>query len=109
MIEFDEYKQRAAALAPLIDQIKSAMNLNGVSAELSKLESLSSDQAFWSNMEESGKILKQIKRLKDKLELHAGLVSRLGDLESLISIAIDEGDDSLSGENLSELTSLEKT
>jgi len=107
MIEFDEYKQRAAALKPMIEQIGSAMNLEETAAELAKLEAQSSDPAFWDNMEESGKVLKQIKRLKDKLELHAGLSSRLDDLETLISLAIDEEDDSISGEIFTELTELE--
>ena len=108
MIEFDEYKQRAAALRPLLTQIGTAMNLEATSAELAGLEARSSDQSFWSNAEESGKVLRQIKRLKDKLELHADLTSRLDSLESLISMAIEENDDSLSEEILSDLAALEQ-
>ena len=66
----------------------------------------SSDQLL-SNAERIGQSPQANKRLKDKLELHADLTSRLDSLESLISMVIEENDDSLS-EETSDLAALEQ-
>ncbi len=72
-----------------------------------ELEQKSLQNEFWNDAEEAQKVLKRAKGLKDRIELFEGLCRQLEDLEVLSHMVIDEGEESLEGEILSGIKSLE--
>lgn len=61
-------------------------------------------EEFWADAENSGKVLKEIKQLKDKVENYNKLVQEYEDIETLIEMGIEENDDNI----VKEITSLMK-
>ncbi len=108
MIEIDEYKQRALALAPTIEELGGALDVEGAKTELESLEAMAAEEGFWNDLENSQKVLQRTKRCKERVEKYESFVSRLDDIKTLISLALEEEDDSVSDEILSEITSLEQ-
>ena len=105
MIEFDDYKQRINGLVPVLDTIKQALNLEEGAEELRLLEEESTQDAFWTNLENSQKVLQRIKQLKTKIQNFDKLAGGWNDLMALCQMAIEENDESL----LPELTQDYKT
>ena len=95
MIEFDEYKQKILGLKPVLDGLKSALKLDEAEAELKRLEEESSGEAFWTDLENSQKVLQRIKQLRSKNEKYEKLAKGWSDLLTLCQMAIEEEDESL--------------
>ncbi len=108
MIELAEYKQRALALAPILTELRTALNVDALREEQAKLDAQTGDNAFWEDIAGSQKVLQRLKQVKGKIERYEKLVSRLEDVQTLIQMALEEEDDSFSDEILAELTALEK-
>jgi peptide chain release factor 2 len=66
--------------------------------EIEELEQKSTDPEFWSDNENSQKILQRMKSLKTKLERYDGLQSKWSDIKTLIDLGIEEQDDSIVSE-----------
>ena len=62
---------------------------------------------FWDNPDYSNKLMKELKNLKDFLEVVEGLQTSYEDIEILIDMAYEEEDESLVSEIAEELTSFE--
>jgi len=105
MIEFDDYKQKINGLLPVLDTLRHAMNLDEGAEELRQLEEESVQDGFWTNLENSQKVLQRIKHLKTKNQNYEKLTGGLSDLMTLCQMAIEEKDESL----LPELTQEYKT
>ncbi|MDR0489926.1 MAG: peptide chain release factor 2 [Oscillospiraceae bacterium] len=99
MIEFDEYKLKIAGMRPVLDNLKYAMKLDEATAELRRLEDESASDGFWSDIENSQKVLQRIKQLGSKNDKYDKLAGGWSDLMALCQIAIEEQD----GELLPEL------
>ena len=95
MIEFDEYKQKINGLRPVLDNLKSAMKPDEAIDELSRLEQESAADGFWSNLENSQKVLQRIKQIKSKNDRYDKLAGGWSDLMTLCQMAIEEQDESL--------------
>ena len=108
MIELMEYKQRAQELEPQLAELKGALNIDKLAEEYEQLEEKTRDNAFWEDIENSQKVMQQMKQLKAKLERYRGLAARTADLLALIAMAIEEDEDGLGDEILAELTTLER-
>ncbi|MBR2895258.1 MAG: peptide chain release factor 2 [Oscillospiraceae bacterium] len=95
MIEYDNYKQKLAALEPDLEKLAAALDLDTVRREVEELEEKSSDANFWNDLQNSQKVLQRTKQLKNKIEQYEGLVSSWEDLTTLVEMAIEEDDASL--------------
>ena len=95
MIQFDDYKQKINALRPTLDNLKVALKLDEDDVELSRLEEESSKEDFWTNLENSQKVLQRIKQLKNKSQKFTSLSSAWDDVLALCLMAIEEKDESL--------------
>jgi len=69
-------------------------------SKIEELEEQSSKQDFWNDMENSQKILKQMKELKNKVEGFRSLEAEYEDLTTLIELGLEENDDSIYKEAL---------
>jgi peptide chain release factor 2 len=73
-------------------------DLAGKQEKLVTLESQISDPNFWDHPEESQKILKEIKSLKDQIEAYETIVSAFEDAMTLIEMGLEEQDAEIVGE-----------
>jgi len=81
-------------------------DIAGLKKEIGELEQQASDPSFWTDLENSQKVLQRTKVLKDKLERYSKLVSLANDLEVLVELGLEEQDDSIAAEAGSELETL---
>ncbi|UOO37621.1 peptide chain release factor 2 [Oscillospiraceae bacterium CM] len=108
MIEFDDYKVKINALKPVLTGLGEALKLDDAEAEIEKLESESAADGFWSNIENSQKVLQKIKQQKNKVAGYKKLASRWDDLLTLCQMAIEEKDESLLPELVEDFNAFEK-
>ena len=108
MVAFDEYKQKITALRPVLDGLKNALKLDEAAAELNRLEEESGRDGFWSDLDNSQKVLQQIKREKTKIAAYEKLDGAWSDLFTLCQMGAEENDESLLTEIEEELSVFEK-
>ncbi|MDD4212668.1 MAG: peptide chain release factor 2 [Bacilli bacterium] len=72
--KIEEYKTR-------LQELKIAINVDGLEAKLKEYESMMNDSTFWNDTEKSGKILKEVKSLKDLSATTRHLFGKQEDLE----------------------------
>ena len=95
MTEFDDYKVKINALKPALQGLGEALKLEEAEAEIDKLERESAEEGFWTNLDNSQKVLQKIKQLKNKVSGFRKLASRWDDIMALCQMAMEEQDDSL--------------
>ena len=95
IIEYDTYKQKLGAMEPELEKLAAALDLENAKKEIARLEKEQADENFWSDLENSQKVLQRTKQLQHKVDKHAHLVSQWEDLTTLVEMAIEEDDDSL--------------
>lgn len=95
MLQFEEQRQILNDLRPSLEGLGKAIGVEDLQKQLAELEQKSSEETFWENMQESQKVLQQIRRIKDKLEAYRALQGQLEDTLTLIEIALEEKDESV--------------
>jgi peptide chain release factor 2 len=75
----------------------------------SDLEAKSADPDFWNDHEQAEKVLSQLNHIKSRYEPWEQLIQELQDCMELLSLALEEGDESLEKEISHAMDSLEKT
>ncbi|NLD87317.1 MAG: peptide chain release factor 2, partial [Clostridiales bacterium] len=108
MIQFDEFRQTLASMEPALEELHNALGLDAGAEELKRLTQQTSEQEFWSDIENSQKVLQRIKHLKDKRASYDSLVEKWEDLSTLCEMAVEENDESLTDEVSSGLAELEE-
>ncbi len=94
IIALEDAKYKLIALRKDIEDLGSALRINELKATVAELEKQTLDQNFWSNQENSSKILQAIKQKKDTIEDFEKLSARLEDAIALAEMAIEMNDDS---------------
>ncbi|MCR5577204.1 MAG: peptide chain release factor 2 [Oscillospiraceae bacterium] len=95
MLEFDEYKAKLSAVKPSLEVLRGALNLEAAQKEIEELEAASEREGFWNDVENSQKVQKRLKNLKDKVENFDRLCAAWDDMSALCEMAIEENDDSM--------------
>ena len=108
MIEFEEYKGKLNGLKPTLDSLREALHLEAAEKEIEELEGQSARDGFWNDVENSQRVQKRLKQLKNKVENYEKLCSGWDDLMTICEMAIEEDDDSMLPELQSEYTAFEK-
>ncbi len=108
MIEFEEYKGKLNGLKPTLDSLREALHLEAAEKEIEELEGQSALDGFWNDVENSQKVQKRLKQLKNKVGNYDKLCSGWDDLMTLCEMAIEEDDDSMLPELQSEYSGFEK-
>ena len=98
ILALEEAKYRLENFRADIAELGSALRIDDLRAKVKDLEATTSDAAFWNDQETSGKNLREIKRLKDKIQKYEALSNKLEDTVTLAELAIEENDESLVGE-----------
>ncbi|MDD6273473.1 MAG: peptide chain release factor 2 [Clostridiaceae bacterium] len=98
MLQFEEFKQQLHTMRPEIEEIGAALDLESASREVETLEAKAAEPDFWSDLENSQKVLQRIKQLKDRRSIYESLCHEAEDLELMCDMALEENDESLSDE-----------
>jgi len=95
LIELEQYKIDLAALSEQISELGDGLNIPRTKLEIEELESLAGDPAFWSDLENSQKVLQKTKELKQKIERFERLTLLCDDLSTLVELGMEEEDESV--------------
>ncbi len=108
IIQLEEAKRALGNLEPEIAELGSALRIDDIKKELAELEEKTADPNFWSDQENSGKILQKIKGLKNKIQKYENLTSKHEDTLVLCEMGIEENDESTVADVEAELKELQK-
>lgn len=108
MIVFEELKQRLTLNEEKIENLKEALNIDGIKNDIQRLETESSKPDFWDDMEKSQKVMQKIGSLKSKVEAWQGLKNDYDDAIVMIELSDEEGDESLADDCISSVEDIEK-
>ncbi len=103
IIQLDEAKRTLLEMRDKINDLGSALQIDELKKSVSELEKMTSAENFWNDVGNSGKILKEIKIKKDKIDKYEQLANRLEDAIVLVEMGIEEEDESVTDEALSEV------
>lgn len=95
MVEFEELRLRLLDSEKPIENLKEALAIDSLKAEVEVLEKESAAPDFWDDMENSQKVMQKIGSLKAKLTGYESLKSDYEDALVMIELADEEGDLSL--------------
>ena len=108
IIQLDEAKRTLTNVRPAIEELKNALRIEELTRQIQELEAKTLVPDFWSR-DDSGKILQQIKDKKTTIERYDELCSRLEDTLVLIDMGIEENDESVVSEVVSEVKGILET
>lgn len=95
MLQFDEYKLKCNRLAPQLEALGAALNLEAAERELDLLHAESAAEGFWNDVEKAQRVSTRIKNLEDKLAGQKKREGALADLLALCEMGSEEEDESL--------------
>lgn len=95
MVEFEELRLRLLDSEKPIENLKEALAIDSLKAEVEVLENESAAPDFWDDMENSQKVMQKIGSLKAKVTGYESLKSDYEDALVMIELADEEGDLSL--------------
>ena len=95
MVEFEELRLRLLDSEKPIENLKEALAIDSLKAEVEGLEKESAAPDFWDDMENSQKVMQKIGSLKAKVTGYESLKSDYEDALVMIELADEEGDLSL--------------
>jgi peptide chain release factor 2 len=87
--------QRAARLAERVAALADYLDPPALQARLAELELAMQAPGFWDDPQAASKVSSEHASVRDRLEGHRVIEGELADLEGLIEVAADEGDDFL--------------
>jgi len=91
-----------------LKELGSALRIDELRREAEALDAQTLDADFWSNQENSSKVLQRLKQTKDTIEGYEALCGRLEDAITLAEMAIEENDEAYVDEVQSELDAIVK-
>ena len=95
MLQFEEQRQMLLEKEQALAEVKAALGIDGLKAELKELDEKAADPNFWGDMAAGQTALQRTKQVKDKIESYESLQSLYDDTLTLIEIAVETGDESV--------------
>lgn len=108
IIELEEYKYKLIGMRKDIAELRASLRIDELTKSVNEMEEKTLDPDFWSNQDNSSKILQAIKQGKKKLDEFGGLAQRLEDAIALADMAIEENEEGYADEVREELEHIEK-
>uniref|UniRef100_UPI0040278F45 peptide chain release factor 2 n=1 Tax=Gemmiger formicilis TaxID=745368 RepID=UPI0040278F45 len=91
----DEYKVKLNNLAPTLEELGKALDLESAERELDMLQAESAADGFWNNLEKAQKVQQRIKNLQDKVDKQNKRRREWDDLMALCEMGNEFEDESL--------------
>ena len=107
IVELDGFKSRVQALEQPMQEVKESLDLNNKSNRIQELEREMEAPDFWNDASASTAKMKELKSLKDDVEMYAKLEEVYHETLEYISLAEEEDDEDLVPEIEGLLTELE--
>lgn len=107
IVKLEEARYALQAIRKEVEDLGSALKADELKNKIEELENLTTAENFWGDQNESSRILKTIKVLKDKIGAYDDLVRRLDDTEILADMAIEENDESVAEEVIRDVREIE--
>lgn len=98
MIELDQLKYNLNSYREPLERLSGSLGLEEKKERIEQLELDMEAPGFWEDLEESQKVVKEVKGLKDQVEGYEGLRGQFEDIETLIEMAAEEEDEELAAE-----------
>lgn len=92
MIQFEELKQELSEYRNKLSQLKDALGLDQMNTEISELEGKTAAEDFWSDLNNSQKVLQRISMLKSRVASFEKLNGEFEDALMMIELSDEEGD-----------------
>ncbi len=106
IIALEDAKYKLIGMRADLKELGSALRIDELRLLAQELDHQTLDPDFWSNQENSSKVLQRIKQTKDTIEKYDALCARLEDAITLAEMAIEENDESYVEEVQSELDAI---
>ena len=106
IIALEDAKYKLIGMRADLKELGSALRIDELRSLAQELDHQTLDPDFWSNQENSSKVLQRIKQTKDTIEKYDALCARLEDAITLAEMAIEENDESYVEEVQSELDAI---
>ena len=103
MIELDQMKQKLMSYEGPLSEVKASLDLDSKQKRIEELEMEMEAPGFWDDPDYSNKRMKELKNLKDTVQLIEGLCTQKDDIFTLIEMGYEEEDESLIPEIEAEL------
>ncbi|MBQ0042201.1 MAG: peptide chain release factor 2 [Lachnospiraceae bacterium] len=95
MVELDNLKIELQAYETPLAEVRDSLDLANKAKRIEELEREMEEPTFWDNPERSNKKMKELKNMKDTVDIYRKLESQMDDILSLIEMANEENDESL--------------
>ena len=95
MLQFDEYKVKLNNLAPALEELAQALDLESAERELDMLQAESAADGFWDNLAKAQKVQQRIKNLQDKVDGQKKRQSQWDDMMAMCEMGNEFEDESL--------------
>ena len=102
IVQLDEAKRSLLDLTDAVEELGDALRINDIKTQIEELEKKTDTPDFWSQSD-SAQILQSLKMRKDKLEEYNALKMKTEDALTLVEMAIEEEDESVTDEVLNEV------
>lgn len=102
-----DFSQRLDALTARMDEARGYLRIDQLEARRPQLEAELGRPDLWDDADAAQTLQREFAELGDDLELFGSMQTRLDDVSTLAELAREEGDESLEGEIVEELESLE--
>ncbi len=109
IIALEDAKYKLIGMRDPVNDLGSALRIDEIKEKIAVLEKETYAENFWSDAENSARVLKEVKQLKDTAEAYHNLVTRLEDAIMMAEMAIEENDETMIDEITSEVDEIEKT
>jgi len=106
LLEQAQYKLKE--IKANIDELETALNLDLLKRQVDQLEEKTQQEGFWNDPQKSQTILSELKVKKEKLNDFIKLNDLFISTQELITLAIDEDDESLTSDILDDIQLIEK-
>ena len=108
IIALENAKHELVDFRDNVKELGNALRIEELRQEVQELEKVTFEPDFWSDQDNSTKILQKIKQMKTKIENYDALSTKLEDTIILIEMAIEENDESMTEEILEDQKAIYK-
>ncbi|MBF1250451.1 MAG: peptide chain release factor 2 [Lachnospiraceae bacterium] len=95
MVELDQFKYKLSSYESTLLEVRDSLDLDSKERRIVELDRAMEEPDFWDNPEQSTKLVKEAKSLKDTVEAYRHLESEYEDIGTLIEMGYEENDESL--------------
>ena len=95
VLELDEYKLELQKFRRPLEEVKASLDIESKEKRIAELDEAMQQPGFWDDAQKSGQIMKEIKGLKNTIESFNEISQDFEDLETMIEMAEEDGDEDL--------------